>query len=59
MNDESPIDEEYEPVDIDPDAPIAALPGAATEPPVEADPADWLDQNRAVSEDPDDDEEYN
>jgi hypothetical protein len=54
MSDESPIDEEYEPADIDPDAPIAASPARA-EPPVDADPADWMDQLREV---PVDDEDH-
>ena len=56
MNHESPIEEEYEPDDIDPDDPISTLPGTDVEPPVEADPADWLDQHRDVSDDPDDDD---
>ena len=53
MSDESRIDEEYEPVDIDPDDPIAASP-EPQEPPVDADPADWLDQQRDVPVDDDD-----
>jgi len=48
MTDESRIDEEYEPADVDPDHPIDALPEKEEEPPVEADPADWLDQQREV-----------
>ncbi len=56
MNDEWPIDDEYEPADIDPDAPISALPGGETDPPVEADPADWMDQQTVVSDEADDDE---
>jgi hypothetical protein len=53
MSDESRIDEEYEPADIDPDNPIASLPNGK-EPPVETDPADWVDQHLDV---PEDDEE--
>ena len=56
MNDESPVDDDYEPDDIDPDAPISALPDLGIDPPVEADPADWMDQHRAISDDDDDDE---
>jgi hypothetical protein len=55
MTDESSIDEEYEPADIDPDNPIASLP-EVQQPPVEADPADWADQHRAVPGDVADDE---
>ena len=47
MTDESSIEEEYEPADIDPDNPIASLP-EDQQPPVEADPADWADQHRVV-----------
>jgi hypothetical protein len=54
MTDESRIDEEYEPTDIDPDDPISTLPGVGAEPPVEADRADWVDQHRDVPEDLDD-----
>lgn len=54
MTDESRIDEEYEPADIDPDDPISTLPDGAAKPPVEADPADWVDQHRVVPNDPDD-----
>ena len=51
MTDESRIDEEYEPADIDPDDPISTRAGAAAEPPVEADRADWVDQHLDVPED--------
>jgi hypothetical protein len=52
MTDESriEIEEEYEPDDIDPDDPIGSLP-EAKELPVEADPADWVDQQTVVQED--------
>lgn len=53
MSDESRIDEEYEPADIDPDAPLASSPDAV-EPPVDADPADWIDQHREVPVDDED-----
>ncbi len=53
MSDESRIDEEYEPADIDPDDPISTLPVLDVEPPVEADPADWVDQHLDVPEDED------
>ena len=52
MSDESRIDEEYEPVDIDPDNPIASAP-EVIEPPVDADPLDWMDQHRDVPIDDD------
>ena len=55
MTDERPVDDEYEQDDLDPDAPIAVLPEGG-EPPVETDPADWMDQHRVVSDDDDDDE---
>jgi hypothetical protein len=55
MTDESSIEEEYEPADIDPDNPIASLPEHQP-PPVEADPADWADQHRVVPGDVTDDE---
>ena len=51
MTDESRIDEEYEPDDIDPDDPISTLPGVGVQPPVETDRADWVDQHRDVAED--------
>ncbi len=54
MNHEPPIDDEYEPADIDPDAPISTASDGIPDPPVEADPADWMDQHRVVSEDDDD-----
>jgi len=54
MTDESRIDEEYEPEDVDPDHPIDVLP-EEVESPVEANPADWLDQHREV---PVEDEEH-
>ena len=54
MTDESRIEEEYEPADIDPENPIASLP--EDQPPVEADPADWADQHRVVPGDVADDE---
>ena len=47
MTNESRIEEEYEPADIDPDNPIISLPDSG-EPPVDADPADWADQHRVV-----------
>ncbi|HEX2783904.1 MAG TPA: hypothetical protein VHN36_09985 [Ilumatobacteraceae bacterium] len=50
MTDESRIEEEYEPDDIDPDNPIASL-ADAKELPVEADPADWIDQQTVIPED--------
>ena len=50
MTDESRIEEEYEPDDIDPDNPLASLPHAKGLP-VEADPADWADQQSVVQED--------
>ena len=56
MNDEWPTDNEYEPEDLDPDAPISALPEGDGDPPVETDPADWMDQHRVVSDEADDDE---
>jgi hypothetical protein len=52
MTDESRIDEEYEPVDIDPDDPIETVP-REVHPPVDVDPADWLDQERDVPLDDD------
>jgi len=55
MTDESRPDEEYEPADVDPDDPIETM---SREPrrPTEADPADWLDQERdAPQEDERDD----
>lgn len=55
MSDESPIEEEYVPADIDPDNLIASLPDRDL-PPIEADPADWADQHRIVPEDLDDEE---
>jgi hypothetical protein len=54
MTDESPLEDEYEPSDIDPDNPIASLPDKH-ELPVEADPADWADQQRVVPGDVDED----
>ena len=56
MSDEWPTDIEYEPEDLDPDAPISVLPEGGGDPPVETDPADWLDQHRLVSDEADDDE---
>jgi hypothetical protein len=56
MNDESPIEEEYEPADIDPDDTVATVPVGNIGPPVEADPADWLDQHREIGDGLDDDE---
>lgn len=55
MTDESriEIEEEYEPDDIDPDNPIASLPDAK-ELPVEADPADWIDQQTVVQDEEED-----
>jgi hypothetical protein len=49
MTDDSRIEEEYEPADIDPDNPIAALPDDVRLP-VEADQADWADQHRPIAE---------
>ena len=57
MNSETPVDDEYEPADIDPDAPLASSSTTDDQPPVEADPADWLDQQRPISDDADDEEE--
>ncbi len=56
MTDESriEIEEEYEPDDIDPDNPIASL-HDAKKLPVEADPADWVDQQTVVREDVEED----
>ena len=56
MSHESPIADEYEPADIDPDAPLSSPSDDSRESPIEADPADWVDQHRAVSEDDDDDQ---
>jgi hypothetical protein len=53
MSDESRPDEEYEPEDADPDRPIA-VPATDPTPPLDADPADWLDQQRDVPVDDDD-----
>jgi hypothetical protein len=50
MSDESPIEEEYVPADVDPDNLIASLPDGVVLP-VEADPADWVDQHRIVPDD--------
>jgi hypothetical protein len=47
-DDESRPDEEYEPEDKDPDAPIASKPEVDGAPPVEAPAPDWLDQQREV-----------
>jgi hypothetical protein len=55
MSDQSSIEEEYVPADIDPDNLIASLPDSEV-PPVEADPADWADQHRVIPEDPDEEE---
>jgi hypothetical protein len=55
MSDESPIEEEYVPADVDPDNLIASSPDGVVLP-VEADPADWADQHRIVPDDLDDDE---
>jgi hypothetical protein len=55
MTDESRIEEEYEPADIDPDNPIVFLPDNG-QPPVEADPADWADQHRVVPVDVEDED---
>jgi hypothetical protein len=55
MSDESPIEEEYVPADVDPDNLIASLPDGDVLP-VETDPADWVDQHRIVPDDLDDDE---
>jgi hypothetical protein len=47
MTNESRIDEEYEPADTDPDDPIETVP-REPHPPLDADKADWLDQERDV-----------
>ena len=55
MTEQPRIDEEYEPADIDPDNPIETS-ATDREPPVEADPADWADQQIVVAGDPEEDE---
>jgi hypothetical protein len=52
MSDAPRADEEYEPTEIDPDAPIDTVPREPQRP-IDATDADWLDQEREVPLDDD------
>lgn len=62
MNDVRPIEEagdsaDYEPSDVDPTEPASWPTLGEREPPVEADPVDWIDQQLPVSVNPFGDDE--